>query len=211
MSESGYPIVLDVRDRQVVIVGGGAVGARKARGLIDAGATRVRVVSPTFHADMPREVERITGSYRPEHLSGAALVFAATDSPRVNDAVVRDAHGIRALVSRADTDDANPGDFATPAMIREAELLITVSSSGSPALSAMIRHRLAERLDWRWLAMAKAMRELRPVIRQTVESSRRAEVFRALCTDEALDELARCGPSGLTAWLSSKFPELRSA
>src|SRR5438874_11292581 len=43
-----YPLMLDLRDRLVVIVGGGAVAARKARGLLDAGATRVRVISPTF-------------------------------------------------------------------------------------------------------------------------------------------------------------------
>src|SRR5262245_17040919 len=34
---AGYPIVLDVSDRLAVIVGGGVVGSRKARGLLASG------------------------------------------------------------------------------------------------------------------------------------------------------------------------------
>ena len=208
MSDGGYPIVLEVRDRQVVIVGGGSVGARKAQGLLAGGATRVRVVSPTFHSDMPGQVERITDSYRPNHLQGASLVFAATDSPQVNDTVIRDARAIGALVCRADTDESNPGDFATPAMIRQADLLISVSSGGSPALSAMIRDRIAEAVDPRWVQMAQATRELRPHIRKRIASPRRAELFRLLCTDEAMNELSRGGLDGLKHWLQGRFPEL---
>src|SRR4051794_37590699 len=36
-----YPLLLDVTDRSIVIVGGGAVAVRKAEGLLAAGATRV--------------------------------------------------------------------------------------------------------------------------------------------------------------------------
>jgi len=104
------------------------VGTRKALGLLASGARRVRVVSATFHPDMPAGVERVTEPYRTEHLKDASLVFAATDSPDVNDAIVRDARAIGALVCRADVDEDNAGDFATPAMLREGALLITVSS-----------------------------------------------------------------------------------
>lgn len=204
----GYPIVLDVSNRLAVIVGGGAVGLRKAQALLASGAQRIRVVSPAFHPDMPAVVERVAEAYQPEHLAGAALVFAATSSPEVNDAVVRDAHAIGALVCRADVDEDHAGDFATPAMLRRGELLLTVSSGGSPALSALIRDRIAESLDPRWLAMAEAMQTLRPLIRGALAPARRREVFRSLCTDPAMDELARGGVAGLRGWLAERFVEL---
>ena len=47
----GYPILLDVTRARVVIVGGGRVAARKAKGLIDAGATDITVVAPDFIGD----------------------------------------------------------------------------------------------------------------------------------------------------------------
>src|SRR5437879_11657828 len=107
--------MLDVTNRLVVIIGGGGVSARKAKGLLDAGATRVRVVSPTFHKDVPAAVERIAERYEARHLEGARLAFAATDSAETNDAVVADARRLGILVCRADVDEGEPGDFSTPA------------------------------------------------------------------------------------------------
>src|SRR4051812_24882443 len=100
-----YPLMLDVTDRPVVIVGGGAVAVRKVRGLLEAGATKITVVATDFHADLPPGVSRVAERYEPRHVDGAELVFAATDRPEVNDAVVRDCRARRILVQRADNDD----------------------------------------------------------------------------------------------------------
>ena len=43
-----YPAYLDLRNIQVLVVGGGAVAARKVAGLRKAGA-RITVVSPAFN------------------------------------------------------------------------------------------------------------------------------------------------------------------
>ncbi len=42
-----YPIFLDVKDRQCLVVGGGSVGARKALRLVRCGA-KVTVISKAF-------------------------------------------------------------------------------------------------------------------------------------------------------------------
>jgi precorrin-2 dehydrogenase/sirohydrochlorin ferrochelatase len=204
-----YPLLLDLSARLVVIVGGGAVGARKARGLLDAGASRIRVVAPTFADAMPAEVERRARPYQPQDLDGATLVFAATDRLDVNAAVVRDAHARGLLVNRADAagEDEAPGDFTTPAMLRDGDLLITVSGGGSPALAAAVRDALRDRLDPRWARMAAAMQSFRPRILAsgvTIETRRCA--FRDLATDEAMDILERLGPDEVWAWLRKRNP-----
>ena len=48
-----YPIMLDVADRLIIIVGGGSVAVRKAKTLIECGATRVRCISPEIDPEMP--------------------------------------------------------------------------------------------------------------------------------------------------------------
>ena len=136
-----YPVMLDLRGRLVVVVGGGRVGARKAAGALAAGA-RVRGVSPAFceafealttrkgagedageaavstpvvtgvETKVGPQVERIVGRYSAGHLAGAALVFAATDSAGVNSQVVRDAKAAGIWVSRADA----PQDQASETM-----------------------------------------------------------------------------------------------
>jgi siroheme synthase-like protein len=207
-----YPLLLDVTQRLVVIIGGGAVAARKAAGVQSAGGKRIRCVALEFHPRMSPQVERITQSYRPDHLNGAALVFAATDQPAVNDAVVRDCRARGILVNRADADEAEPGDFVTPAKFAEGAIMVTVSA-GSPALSAAFRDSIAQSLDRRYIRMADAMQELRPMIRGTpgLSQARRAEIFRALAGGEALAELEAGGISALRSWLSRTFAELTHA
>lgn len=206
----GYPIVVDVTSRRIVIVGGGNVALRKVRGLLESGATNVLVISPEFHPDMPVDrVRCVKGLYHSDHLGGASLVFAATDSSVVNGQVVREAQRMGALVCRADSDEEYSGDFTTPAMLRQGPLLLTLSSGGNPALSAMIRDRLARAIDPQWVAMAQLMQALRPELRARLAPARRTEAFRDLCSDPAMQELAGGGVEGLKSWLHGRFPELK--
>jgi len=205
---SGYPIVLDVSERTVVIIGGGAVAARKARGLVVAGAGRVRVVAMSFFDELPADVERVAEAYDERHLRGADLVFAATDDSTVNSRVVRDARRLRILVCRADDDDEHPGDFITPAVHRDGPLTVAVSA-GSAALSASVRDGIAKRLDPRWARMAEAMRVLRPRVRDDprLPPARRRTIFRDLASDEAL-AAALDGPESVWTWLLARHPDL---
>lgn len=207
-----YPVNLDITGRTILIVGGGAVAARKARGLIEAGATRVRCVAPAFCDELPPEVERVRGTYCPDHLDGATLVFAATDRAEVNEAVIRDAHARNLLVNRADLDEDEPGDFTIPARFRQGDVTVAVSA-GSPALAAFIRDGLEREFDARWARMADAMRELRPWIKSAAgaDVAARRMIFRELATEDALAVLAARGDAGLRDWLLARHPELNHA
>ena len=207
-----YPIMIDVTDRPVVIVGGGPVAVRKAGGVLEAGATRVRVVSPAFDPAMPEGVERVTATYEAAHLDGAGLVFAATDLPAVNDAVVRDARSRGVLVSRADADEEDPGDFTVPARWRSGPVTVAVSTGGNPALAVTVRDGLKARWDDRWTRMAELMVVLRSQFRAApdVGPAMRREIFRDLATEEALGVLDRVGFEGLVDWLKRKHPGLSS-
>lgn len=202
--------MLDVTDRLVVIIGGGKVAVRKADGLLAAGATRVTCVSPTVDPEMPAGVECVQERYDPRHLDGAAMVFAATDLPAVNDAVVRDARARAILVSRADVleDDAERGDFTVPARLNQSGVIVAIAA-GSPALGVLIRNGIAQRWDARWSQMAEAMRTLRPVVLKLkdVPAKRRQQLLRELATPEALDVLAAGGIEGLKTWLVGRFPQ----
>lgn len=207
-----YPVLLDVSDCLAVVVGGGAVGARKAAGLIDAGTRHVRVVSPTFHPDMPSAVERLTEPYQTGHLQGARLAFAATDSAEVNDAVVSDARRMGIWVNRADADDDLAGDFTIPAIFRDDPILLAISAGGSPSLAANIRDELANKIDRRWAQLADAMQTLRPRIRaaRQLDPTRRRTLLKELSSAEALAAVSGGGAPALWRWAAQRYPELDS-
>jgi precorrin-2 dehydrogenase/sirohydrochlorin ferrochelatase len=205
-----YPIFLDVSGRFVLIVGGGAVAARKARGLIEAGAARIRCVSLDFCLAMPDAVERLQEPYRAGHLESVSMVFAATNSRQVNETIVRDAHARNLLVNRADLEGDEAGDFTIPAKLRRGQVMVTVSA-GSPALSAEIRDRLRLLFDPRWEQMAEAMVNLRPLVKASAATPEdRHRIFRELAGEEAFHVLDDRGPTGLRDWLLGRHPELRT-
>lgn len=207
-----YPILLDVSQRRILIVGGGRVAARKAVGLVDAGAHDITAVAPSFVAGFPDAVKKIERAYESKDLDGATLVFAATDRASVNDQVVREARERNILVNRADSADDNPGDFVTPARYQEQNVLLTVSAA-SAALAASIRDALQRRWDPRWTKMATAMQDIRPWVRNSpgLSQEQRAVIFRLLATDDAMDVLDAGGLEALKNWLTEKHPELRDA
>jgi precorrin-2 dehydrogenase/sirohydrochlorin ferrochelatase len=186
-----FPLLLDLTGRLVVVVGGGAVGRRRAQGVRAAGG-RVRLVcleSRPVGAEW-REVDWRTEAYQAEHLHGASLVFAAA-SPAVNRQVVADARRLAVWVNCCDEPAA--GDFQVPAVVRSGDFVLAVSTGGAaPALARRVRQRLAADFDaafGQWVAL---LAELRPLVRhQVADPGRRRAVFEELSQWHWLERL-RC-------------------
>lgn len=167
------PILLNLSGKRVVVVGGGAVGARKALAARVAGAA-VRVVDPRTPLALPTEVVHVAEAYRSDHLDGVALVFACA-TPEVNAQVVLDAHARSVWVNAATSPD--DGDFALPAVVRRGPLTLAVSTGGaSPALARRIRERLEVEYDDTFAAWVVLLAEVRADVLATVpdEARRRA-------------------------------------
>ncbi len=145
-----YPVVLTRLDGALaVVVGGGAVGERKVRGLLAVGA-EVRLVSPGATPQLrtwanEQRISWMQRDYATGDLAGAQLVFAATNQRAVNARVAREAAELRMLCNVADAPDE--GNFHLPALHRGPDVTIAVSSGGAaPARAAALRDAIA-----RWL------------------------------------------------------------
>ncbi|WP_420114235.1 NAD(P)-dependent oxidoreductase, partial [Pseudactinotalea sp.] len=140
---------IDLTDREVLVVGGWAVAARRAQAWADGGA-RLRVVAPQVVGDL-RALVTHAGAWharpvREDDLDGAWLVLAATDDPHVNRAVATWARERRTWCVVAD--DAEVGTARTPAITRSGDIAVGVVSDGrgDPRRVAAVRDALAERL-----------------------------------------------------------------
>ena len=154
-----YAIEVDIKDRVALVVGLGQVGRRKALGLLEAGAL-VRGVDPHGWDEAPSGVDVILEPYRTEHLRGAFLVFAAAHTS-VNSVVTVDALAANLLVSSASEPES--GTFSRPAVWRDGNLVLTVSTSGaSPALAKALRDRAVESLGASAAPLTDLFARLRP-------------------------------------------------
>jgi len=140
-----FPAFLDLRERPCLVVGGGAIGERKARELLACRA-RVTVVSPCLAPGLLRLAESGALAWRlrtflRSDVRRCALVIAATGVPAVDDAVAAEARRRGVLVNVVD----RPAqcDFIFGSVLRRGELQVAVSTGGrSPALAREIRRRL---------------------------------------------------------------------
>ncbi|TMC18683.1 MAG: bifunctional precorrin-2 dehydrogenase/sirohydrochlorin ferrochelatase [Chloroflexi bacterium] len=140
-----YPIMLDVRDRPAIVIGGDRLAAEKATNLLACGA-RVTAISPAFgdelHALAEQHVLMLqTKSYEPGDLAGAFVVVAVTSEPQLIEAIWREAQQRGQLVNIVDV----PAhcNFILPSILRRGQLTIAVSTEGaSPSLAKRIRQQL---------------------------------------------------------------------
>ncbi|HEX8980121.1 MAG TPA: siroheme synthase CysG [Parasulfuritortus sp.] len=140
------PIFLDLRGKTGLVVGGGDVAARKATLLINAGAW-VRVVAPAALADSYESLKatdrliHLQESFRPEHLDGIEVVFAASEDDAL-DRQVHDAARARHLPVNV-VDKPEVCSFIMPSIIDRSPVVVAVSSGGeAPVLSRLLRARL---------------------------------------------------------------------
>jgi len=145
-----FPLFLDIKDKPVLLVGGGEVAARKFSLLLEAGA-KVSVVAPSLGDEMSAALLRgefvhHAREFAASDIEGAWLVVAATDDRAVNAAASAAANAARIPCNVVD--DRELSSFIMPAIIDRSPVQIAVSTGGtSPVLARLIRERLETLLD----------------------------------------------------------------
>ena len=188
-----YPLCLNISDRLCVVVGGGRVAERKVRGIL-AAAGRVRVVSPMITPGLAMLVDRQAlewrrKTYNRPDLDGALLVFAATNSAEVQQAVYRDAQAAGLLINVADTPEWC--DFQVPATIRRGDLTLSVATGGrSPAVAAMVRRRLDRQFGEEYGLLTTLAALLRDqILAEEGDSEQTRMLFQQILHDDIVDWL----------------------
>ncbi|MEW5909181.1 MAG: bifunctional precorrin-2 dehydrogenase/sirohydrochlorin ferrochelatase [Thermodesulfobacteriota bacterium] len=140
-----YPIFLDIKGKACLVVGGGDVGSRKVKTLLECGAC-VTVISPEVIKPIQDLAETHiiqwkSHCYNTGDLDGFFLVIGATNDEAINFRISRDALERGMLCNIADRPDAC--NFILPSLVRRGDLTIAISTSGkSPALAKRLRKEL---------------------------------------------------------------------
>jgi precorrin-2 dehydrogenase/sirohydrochlorin ferrochelatase len=206
-----FPVYLDVRDRSCLVVGGGAVGTRKAQTLLRAGA-QVTVVSPdvTDKLQALADDHQIRLRHRPyttDDLADIFLVFGTTDDRDLNRRISEDAGRRGILCNIADQPDR--GQFVLPSVVARGDLLISISTSGkSPALARRIRRRLEHEFGDEYAVMISLLGTLRQrLLRQGHDPRGHKAQFETLLDSELLEWIRNGDTERIDRFLRRHFGE----
>lgn len=207
-----YPIMVNMNDKPVVIIGGGEVAARKVADLLEAGA-KVKVISPDFNdqiinAEMSfsDKVVLLKRRYRTSDLDGAFIVFSATNDQAVNAEVFREAEQKGILINAVD--DPPNCSFYVPSFVRRGELLFALSTAGaSPALAARLRREMEKHIPEDIEQTLEKLKAARTILKEDecfrcMESSERGKILKKIVNDDRLlESLNACSDDDMTDFI----------
>ena len=177
-----FPMFIDLKNKPVLIIGGGAVALRKLQKLMPYGVIPT-VIAPHILPELETlpDVKLCKRSFSTSDLRPRpSLVIAATDNKATNRRISALCQKRHIPVNVAD--DPALCSFLFPALIQQGAFSAGISTGGaSPVAAAYFKERLRELLPEGLDNLLSWLESLRPALKASIpEQNQRAAVFRRL-------------------------------
>lgn len=144
----GFPLLIDLKDNNCTVFGGGKSALRRVKELLRFGA-KVTLISPQICSELSQlsesgDIRHIPRKYFRGDCSNSQLCVAATDDSALNIAISTECKnkGIPVNV----TQPRSYGTFTFPRMIAENNVVISINGSLSAEQLSRLRDKIQEEL-----------------------------------------------------------------
>ena len=191
-----FPVFMDLRDQQCLVVGGGTVARRKAEALMRSGA-KVRLVAPKISLELKTLVlehqgEVLVRAFQSADLDQMMLVIAATDDEATNQQV--SSLAIQARLPVNVVDQPALSSFITPAVVDRSPVVVAVSSGGrAPVLTRLLKARIESFVPAAWGRLAQLVGGYRERVKQKLPTLQKRNRFWSDMLQGPVGELALAG------------------
>ena len=175
-----FPIFLNAKNIDAMIIGGGDVAARKIELLLKS-TEKITIMSAELSPSVTALIAKhqltwLAHQYQPGLLTNKNLVIAATDDTSVNESVYHEASGLKLLINVVDQPEFC--SYITPAIIDRAPMIIALSSSGSaPILIRMLREQIEKVLPNNYGRLADFSFKFRDHVKASIKGIRNRRTF----------------------------------
>ncbi|MCH2226315.1 MAG: bifunctional precorrin-2 dehydrogenase/sirohydrochlorin ferrochelatase [Candidatus Caenarcaniphilales bacterium] len=188
-----YPIFLKLKDRKVLIIGGGFIALQKIQGLLNTEAN-ITVIAPKIcqeiydsRGEFPniRKIEILERDYAYGDEIGSFIVIAATDEPEVNNMIVNRCRDQMIIANSVDQPDYC--DFYVPSIIESGSIKVAISTNGkAPSVAQKLRLDLTALIEQRYKNVVDIVNEFRLKVKNKIlgeeNFERRAKLIRWFTT-----------------------------
>lgn len=177
-----FPFMMDISKKRCLVVGGGSIALHKVNIILEFGAI-VRVVA----ADICPQIKEIAllnsllelqeKEFQDEDIEGTDFVIAATNKELINLHISELCKKRGIPINVVDVKQAC--SFIFPAIIKEKDMVIAISSGGSsPAAVSYLKDKLRQHIPDYYGAMMEELAEYRDYICENIETAKlRRKIF----------------------------------
>lgn len=184
---SFMPLLLDLSDKHIVVIGGGKIAQRRVKTLLQY-SSHIDIVSPhltetLLHYNKQGFITWHAKKYEFTDINDADLIVVATNNVTVNNQIKEEAPA-HALLNMSG--EATSGDTMFPAIIQRGKLVIGVSTGGaSPKLTTDIVRKLKEQYTEDYSAYVDFLYDYRQAVKQlNVNEQKKNQLLAEVLADE---------------------------
>lgn len=176
-----FPFMMDIEGKQCLIVGGGNLAYKKAEMILSFGANVV-LVAPDICSQLSSlegkstQLSIIRREFLESDVESADMVIAATNNEGLNTQIFELCKEKKILVNVVDVKEEC--SFIFPALIRQNNILVTVSTGGnSPAIAAHLKNKIEEHMPRYYGEMADTLGSFREYIKEEIRDANVRKAF----------------------------------
>ncbi|MCK5353712.1 MAG: uroporphyrinogen-III C-methyltransferase [Methyloprofundus sp.] len=176
-----FPLFIDLKNKNCLVVGAGEVATRKIELLAKAGAI-ITVLAPTISNSVRQltssypNLEIIEKNFEPSDVHRQRLIISATNQADINALVAATAHNENIPVNVVDNPELC--SFIVPAIIDRSPVIAAVSSGGaSPVLARLLRAKLESLIPPAFGRMAKLAEKYRTLVKEHINPPAQRRIF----------------------------------
>lgn len=144
MKENFFPLFINFKNRNCLVIGGGNIALRKIETLLSYGA-KVEVIAPKIKDEIKKidknlQLKIVEREYKKEDLENRFLVVAGTDNEAVNLKIVEECEKREILVNNITCKKNMSARFC--AVLEKEEYILGISGKGDPKKALEIKKRL---------------------------------------------------------------------
>jgi len=190
-----YSLLIDIRDKIVLVIGQYRILEFKIEKLIEAGAI-IRYLSDSQSPNLSKHVDAgriiyVTEEYNDSFLEDVWLVVCGSDDSALKKRIEK-ATSERHIFCNF-VDEPIPSSFISPSVINKGDIQISISTKGkSPSLNRLIKKEINEFIGEEYERFAELMGSIRPkVLDNIVGQKKRSELFDSIVHNPKILELLK--------------------
>jgi len=190
-----YSLLIDLQDKNVLVIGQYRILEFKIQKLIDAGA-KIRYISESLSHKLQTFVDSgqiiyLNEKYNDDHLEDIWLVICGSDDTNLKKRI--ELATTKKHIFCNFVDEPIPSSFISPSVIRKGDITISISTKGkSPALNRLLKKKINEFVGEEYQLFAELMGSIRQKVLDNINGQKkRSELFDSIVKNTIVLELIK--------------------